>query len=237
MNQNVTRWPGGFTNALPGSLFGDLKRSRPTTYFEQFQDYQGVLVSADWVSTGTGTIALVPASPNGVALFTNSAANGDETSLQYAGGTAAFLGQYGSAAGKDLIFAASVSLADVLNTAILLGLAVVDTSPIATLPTGGMFIYKPAASLYPQGYSRAASVGSNTAQSQTPMANGVMVDLSIQYIAADNAIRLMIGDAGFRLPAPMTLPGALLAPTLSIRNGTAGAKTMNIDWWYAARER
>ena len=237
MNQNVTRWPGGFTNALPGSLFGDLKRPRPNSYFEQFQDYAQAHVAADWVVTGTGTVALTTAAPNGSILITNSAANGDETSFQWAGGTGAFLGQYGSGATKDLIFAASVTLADVLNTAILLGLAVVDTTPIASLPTGGMFIYKAAASLFPQGYSRAASVGSNTAQSQTAMVNATQVDLSIQYIAADNAIRLMIGDAGFRLPAPMTLPGALLAPTISIRNGTAGAKTMALDWWYAAKER
>ena len=69
------------------------------------------------------------------------------------------------------------------------------------------------------------------------MVNNVFVDLSIQWIAGDNACRLMIGDAGFRLPAPVSAPTSLMAPTISILNGTAGAKVLNIDWWLAARER
>lgn len=237
MNQLVTRWPGGFTNAAPGSTLGDLKVPRPMTYFQQFNDFTGAFVPSDWIVTGAGTVALLPGTPLGIVTLVNSAALNDETSFQWAGNTGAFLGLYNAAPTKDLIFATRVAIDDALNGSFLVGLCSVDTTPMASLPASGMFVYKPPASLFPQGFMRQANVGTNIAQTQTPMVNNTYVDISIQYIAAEGVCRMFVGDAAFRLPAPLTLATAALAPTFGVRNGTAAARTLSADWWFAGRER
>jgi hypothetical protein len=244
VNQLVTRFPGGSTNSPPGSVLENLKHNNPAFYHQLFNDFDSY-TAADWVVTATGAATeAIAAGDGGVLLLTNTAALNDLVSLQYAGGTGAVSPTFLAEPTKDLVFACSISLDSALNASFLVGLAIADTSPIASLPASGMFISKAAASLYPQGYIRSSSSGQVTAQAQTPMADATMMDMAIVYSAFDGSCTMYLGAAGanvpssqFRVANPPTLPVPLLAPTFALQNGTAAARTMSIDWYMAAKAR
>lgn len=244
LNLQVTRWPNGATDQNPGGLLENLKRFNPATYHSMFDDFDS-FTAANWVVTETDPAATeaVGASDGGILTLTNSAALNDLVSLQWAGGTGAALPTFTGNAANDLVFACSFAVLNALNAAFLVGFAVPDTSPIASLPTSGMFIHKPAAVLYPQGYIRQASVGQFTAQADIPMADATFYEMAIVYTAIDGVCTFYIGSPGgktasqFRVAAPPTVPTSLLMPTIALQNGTAAAQSMFIDWFFAAKAR
>jgi len=254
-NNQITRNIGGQTNSGPGTVLENLKHNNPAFYHQLFDDCDK-FTAADWVVTATGaaTETIRANIDGGILRMQNTGALNDLVSIQYAGGTGAVnqTFQFDPTSPKDVLFACSIATDSALNANILVGLAIADTTPIASLPATGMFIFKPAASLFPQGYMQNASVGTLTAQAQTPMADNTFIDLAIFYSAYDGNCIMYMGTPGvtggntpasqvvasqFRLPAPLTLPVASLAPTISLSNGTAAARLLDVDWWYAAKAR
>jgi hypothetical protein len=250
VNQQVTRYPGGLVNGAVGSLFENFKHNNPSRYHQLFNDFD-TFTAADWVVTATGAATeAITAGDGGQLLLQNSAANNDLVSIQYAGGTGAVSPTFLFEATKDMFFGCSVTLDDATNAAMLVGLAIADTTPITSIPVTGMYISKPAATTFPQAILQNASVGTLTAQAAVPMVSAVQIDLGLHYTASDGNCTFYMGTPGaggapafgpqaaqFRLPSPLTLPVALVAPIFALQNGTAAARNMRIDWYCAAKSR
>jgi hypothetical protein len=242
MNPNVTRWPNGFTNAVEGSMLGDLKTPRRTTYFEYFEDF-AVFEPTEFVVTETqagATQALAPGA-GGLLLLTNTALAPDIVSLQFAGGTGAVRPLFLWEATKDLIFAARLSVDDALLATFAVGLAIADTSPIASLPANAMLVTKAAATNLPVGHVVSGGVDKAAPQvSSVGVVSAAMFEIGIQYCAANGIWNYFFNGTSLgttRFAAPVTGPAALMAPTFAIGNGSAAARSMTIDWLYAAKER
>lgn len=244
MLQNVTRWGNGFTNSFVGSILEDLRMPDPSFYHVMFDDFDTFTVT-DWVVTETqsGATQAIAAGDGGLIALVNSAANADLNSIQFGPGGSVVRPTFLMAANKDTVFATRLKVDDASLAAFLVGLCIADTSPIASLPATGMFISKAAASVYPNGYLRDTSTGTVSQNvNTTPVVSDVFIDLAIVYQAGLGICTFYMGSNGgqasqFRLPVPLTLAGALLAPTFSVANGDANARTLTIDWFLAAQSR
>lgn len=237
MNQNITRWPNGFTNGVLGAMLGDLKIPNPATYHMLFDDFDKY-TAADWVvsETQAGATQGIAAGDGGLLALVNTAADADLNSIQWAGGTGAVSPTFLFDSTKDMLFSARAKIDDATNGALLMGLAIADTSPIASLPATGMFVYKAAASTYPQGYLRTGGSGVLTTNTGAALSNDTFVNMGIVYSAVEGVCRLFVGDYAYQLPS-IVAPGALLAPIISVANGTAAARTLTVDWYMAAKAR
>jgi len=238
----ITRWPNGFTNNQPGSDLGDLMVPDPSTYNMIFDDFDRFTAS-DWVITETqvGATQGLVAGDGGLLALVNSAANADLNSIQWAGGFGAFLGCFEFDPTKDMIFASRFKVSDATLGLLTLGLCTVDTTPIASLPTDGIMLNKPASTTTLSGVVRSNSVSATAAGAA--MANDTYVVASIVYTAADGKATLyQNATAGGISSYPVgtfTAPraGQLLAPTLAIQNNSAVAQTLTVDWMLAAKAR
>jgi hypothetical protein len=242
MLNTVTRWPNGFTNNQPGSDLGDLMVPDPATYNMMFDDFTR-FTATDWVVTETqvGATQGLVAGDGGLLALVNSAASADVNSIQWAGGSGAFLGVYDFDPAKDMVFAARFKISNATNGLLVIGLATVDTSPIASLPANGLIFSKPASTTTLSGVVRSGSA--SVSASGAAMADDTYVVASIFYTAADGKMTFYQNTIAGGISAyPITgwtapVAGQLLAPTIAVQNNTAAAQTLTVDWMLAAKAR
>ncbi len=248
MNNMITRWPNGFTNASPGAAFGDLKTPSPTTYFEYFNDFSEY-TAADWVVTETdaGATQALAAGANGRLLLQNTAAAIDIVSLQYAGGTGAVRPLFEWNATKDLIVAAQLQVDSQALASFAVGLAVADTTPIASAPANAVYLASGANNL------PIARVVSGGVTQEAPVFTNIGVTSAqdfgfcIFYCAQTGTWSYFFQNVGSQsggaapsatvFTPPVVGPVALMAPTIAVGNKSAVARSLNIDWIYCAVER
>lgn len=228
----TTNFPDGVTNAPLNSPFTDMIMDDPTKLYTYFNDFFAY-TAADWVVTlvGTGTQALA-AGAGGQLLLTNTAAAPDTIVLQK---TPAMLSIPPT---KRAWFACKFQTSDATQSIIQMGLVIVDSTPLDA--TDGIYFQKEDNVATVDFYVRKnATTGSNKKSSIATLANATDVILSFYY---DGAGRVFYGVNGVLVgsadASSSFLPDATnLTISMFIQNGEAVAKTMTVDYIYAAIER
>lgn len=230
------------------SVWGRMPYFDPTRHHLFFNDFNTYLAS-DWVVTetqGAATQATI-SGDGGLLALVNSAADDDVNSLQQAFPSFTF------ADGKCLLIKCRFKLSDATQTDAALGLCAVDTSPIQSAPSDGIYFLKDdnAATIKFQ-------VGTGSAYTTTAALLTLTDDTFVtmgafctgkSFIKPSDGLTYysfdIYGDATndpvflTRLDVLSTaVPGAVvLAPTIALQNGEAVAKTLTCDYIAISKER
>jgi hypothetical protein len=232
-----TRFTNGLTTVPKANPLGFYGLPDPTEWHEFFNDFD-TYVAANWTVTvvGTGTAALTNLD-GGALLLTNSAADNDAIQLQKVGESFALT------AGKRAFFKARFKVSDATQSDLLIGLCVTDTTLMGATAgagvTDGIFFSKDdgVATLDVQ-CQKNATTGQTRAASIATMANDTFLTVAwaydgksdVAYYVNDVQLGTLTGTSAF-------LPDTTLTPSFGIVNGEAVAKTMTVDYFFAAVER
>lgn len=231
-NLLVTRFPNGVTNVAENDLFCDLAMPDPTqfhTYYNDFDTY----VAGDWTVTETSSTATqaLADGDGGWLLVTNSDQDDSLCALQKVGES--FLME----AGKKAFFKARFKVGDATDSDVVMGLQVTDTTPLDV--TDGIYFIKADGSTSVNLICRKnATTGSIAASAVATMADDTFVTLGWYYDGQGKLTYSVNGTVTGSLDASSSyLPDTDLTVSFAIQNGAAAAKTMTVDYVYAAKQR
>jgi hypothetical protein len=241
-NKTPTRFPNGATTAAKNNPLGKYGLQDPTQWHSYFNDFNAY-GAADWTVTNVGTTptqALTDVD-GGVLLLTNAATDNSSTQLQKVG--ADFL----PAAGKQLVFKARFAVSDITQSDWLVGLGVTDTTVLGAVLgaglTDGMFFAKDdgTTNIYFCVQKDATTGQKLTQVLAVPSVAGTYQTYGF-YFDGVRYVYLFVDDVQLTtvdLTATLAtyLPDAQLTPTIAMMNGEAVAKTMSVDYIFAAQER
>jgi hypothetical protein len=198
-----------------------------STFFDDFHSFQiNNANDLGWISTevenGAGDAALtIDDAPGGILKVVNDAGDDDSVELQYLAEC------WKLAAAKPLWFEARVKISDVLQSDLLVGLTITDTSVITAVSDGAYFLKS----------DGAATIGAVTNKNSTPVTSS-----AVGTLVNDTYVRLGIFCDGVTA-VYFYVDGVLVAThttsivddeeltiTLAHRNGEAAAKTMYVDY-------
>lgn len=228
----TTRFPNGITTDAKNTPLGEFILPSPLDahiYFNDFDTY----VASDWTITtteagaGSATEALTDAD-GGVLLITNDAADNDADFFNKVGES--FLIE----AGKKTWFAARFKVSDATQSDWVMGLQITDTTPLDV--TDGIFFQKDDGDANIDFHVEK----NNTATSSTAVATNAddtYIVLAFYYNGVDS-VQAFADGVLVANSAVTNLPDdEALTISFGIQNGEAVAKTMSIDYIFAAKER
>jgi len=232
MGNTVTRFPGGVTNVGDTAPFADLRMPDPTlyhTYFDDFDQY----VAADWVVTETqaGATQALTAGDGGWLALVNSAANNDLNAIQKTPAAFSFT------AGKKAFFKARLKVDSATLAAFVVGMQVVDTTPLDV--TDGIYFLKSAGAATIDVLCRKdASTGSNSASAIASVASDTFITLGLYY-DGDSKVYYSVNETvlGSLSATSAYLPDTITTVSVAVANGSAVARTLTLDYVFAAFER
>jgi hypothetical protein len=230
-----TRFPHGVSTSAKTTTLGNFGLPDPTGWHTYFNDFD-TFTAADWTITtteagaGAATEALADGA-GGLLLITNDDADNDADFLQKAGES--FLMQ----AGKKAFFKARFKVSDATQSDVVIGLQVTDTTPLDV--TDGIYFLKPDDAATINVICRKdATTGSTSASAIATLVSDTFITLGWFY-DGKGSLAYFVNDAQVgTLDASSTfLPDTELTVSFGIQNGSAGAKTMTLDYVMAANER
>lgn len=230
----TTNFTKGVTNNTAQNVLGSLKTVDPTIYHAYFDDFD-TYTAGQWTVTETqaGATQALTNADGGVLLLTNSAADDDLNALQKVGES--FL----IATGKEAYFKARFKVSDATQSDFVIGLQITDTTPLDV--TDGIYFRKD------DGDASLDFVVMKDSTATTASAIVTVVDDTyltvgfyfngkdeIQYFAGTDSLNpTLLGKS-----AITNLPDdEELTISFGIQNGEAVAKTMSIDYIFAAKAR
>lgn len=232
-----TRFTNGVTNNTKENILGQLSQLDPTTLHTYFNDFD-TYTAADWTITtteagsGSATEALTDAD-GGVLLITNDDADNDADFFNKVGESFLF------ELGKKLFFKAKFKVSDATQSDFVIGLQITDTTPLDV--TDGVFFQKDDGDANLDFHvekdntatsaSAIATIADNTYITVAFYYNGVD---KVYYAASSSSTNpSILGSL-----ATTNLPeDEALTISFGLQNGEAAAKTMSIDYIFAAKER
>jgi hypothetical protein len=237
---NKTRNPGGATNVPEATPLCDFGQYNPFTYHWWEEDFERFL-AADWLVSGGGTTPQPSGANNngGIAQMVNTAANGNEQSMQWAGqsGSASLGYSWTGAGGKnqDFFFYAAMQTDNVTLDSIFCGMASSQVAPITTPPTDGMWFTAPANGQLSAVVSVASVTTTLAAAAGLPsvVPSGYNT-FGFAFTYANGAFRAWFNGAAYTFPVGTLPPTNPVGVSFSHKNGSAAARTLSIDYFLAA---
>lgn len=228
-------YPSGVTNRKIPDPLAMYPFVDPTTYITYFNDFH-TYASGDWTITttelggGDATEALADAS-GGVLLITNDAADNDADFFQKVG--EGFL----LSAGKKAFFKCRFKVSDATQSDVVIGLQVTDTTPLDA--TDGIYFQKDDGDANIDFYVRKnATTGSNSKAAAGTLVDDTYIVLAWYYDGISTVQAFVDGTPVASLSATSAyLPDTELTVSFGLQNGEAVAKTMSVDYVFAALER
>lgn len=229
------RFAGGVTTVRATDPLGQYGLPDPTkwhVFFDDFDRYN----AADWTITtteagaGSATEALTDAD-GGVLLVTNDAADNDADFFQKVGES--FLLE----AGKRAFFKARFKVSDATQSDFVVGLQVTDTTPLAV--SDGIWFQKDDGDTNLDVYcGKSSGAGTASAAAIATVADDTYLTVAWYYDGKGSLAYYVDGAQKGTLDASATyLPDTELTISFGIQNGEAVAKTMSLDYIFAAKER
>lgn len=235
MATKPTRHEKGISNVSSTSFWGSFGDMSPTKYHKYFNDFDTYLAS-DWsittVEAGAGSATeAVTEFDGGALLITNDAADNDRDVFFLAGESFKFV------SGKKLWFGARFQVSDATESDAFIGLSInTATDPVGTAPTDGVFFRKDDGDTNLD-FVVTKNSTATTSSALATMANATAIEVAFYYDGVSN-IAVWVDDALVDNVATTNLPDdEVLAVFFAIQNGAAAAKTMTIDYVFAAKER
>lgn len=230
-----SRYPFGVTNVGETNPLAMYRRTDPTIYHEIMDDFD-TYTAGNWVVTETqaGATQALTAGDGGILLLTNSAADDDLISLQ------SLVANYSMTAGKRAFFKCRFKVSDATQCDVMVGLVIVDTSPIASAPTDGIYFRKDDGDTNIDfSVRKDASTGANDVNTVGTLVSDTYITLAWYYDGVDRVFYYVDDVMRGSLAATSAfLPDATnLAVTIALQNGEAVAKTMSIDYVFVSKER
>lgn len=207
---------------MPGDLSAHV-------FFDDFDKY----TAADWTITtveagaGSATEALANVD-GGVLLITNDAADDDSDFFQKPGESFKFVSGYRT------WFAVRFKTSDATQSDLVFGLQITDTTPLAV--SDGVFFRKDDGDAFVD-FVVTKDSAATTDTAIATLVNDTWMILAFYYDGASTLVPYVDGVRG--TPVALTnLPNdEELTISFGIQNGEAVAKTLSVDYIYAAKER
>lgn len=229
-----SRFPGGVTNAAVSESMGMLGMLDPTKFHAYFEDFDR-FAAGEWVittteaGTGAATEALTDAD-GGVLLITNDDADNDADFFQKVGES--FLME----AGKKAWFKARFKVSEGTQSDVIMGLQITDTTPLDA--TDGIYFIKADDAATISFVCRKNATTGSTSASAGTLASDTWTTWAWFYDGKSEVKAFVDGRHVATLDASSTfLPDTELTVSFGLQNGSAGAKTMSVDYIFAAKER
>lgn len=243
------RFPFGISTAAPGTPMAAFGMPDPTQWHVFFDDFNQWVtdtssearytITTIELGAGSATEAITDEA-GGVLLITNDAADDDSDFFQKIGES--FL----PAAGKRMIFKARFRVSDATQCDWVMGLQVADTTPLAAGGDGvtdGIFFQKDDGDTNVDFYvQKNATTGQLTTTAwTTAAANNTYMTLAFVF-DGKRTIDLYKNDALIKSvdiggTFATYMPDTELTVSFGLQNGEAVAKTMSVDYIFAAIER
>ena len=232
----TTNFPNGITNADRGSEFEKLILPDPTqahVYFNDFTTY----VAGDWTITTTegGTGNASEALTNvagGALLITNDDADNDSDEFQLA------VESFKFASGKKSWFKTRFKVSDATQSDWIIGLCITDTTLIDGMSDGVYFKKDDGDASIDFALEKDSSA--TEASGIATQSDDTFVTLG-WYFDGDttNGIKYYVDGTHKGTQTTMTnlCTDEELAVSFALQNGAAAAKTMTMDYIFAAQER
>lgn len=231
-NLLVTRFPNGVTNVAENDLFCNLAMPDPTQYHTYFDDFD-TYTAAQWTVTETSATATqaLADGDGGWLLLTNSTEDNSLNALQKVGES--FLME----SGKQAFFKARFKVSDATQSDVVIGLQITDATPL-DVSDGIYFLKSDGAATVDLVCRKNATTGSNTATAVATLSDDTFVTLGWYYDGQGNLTYSVNNSVTGSMSASSSyLPDTELTVSFAIQNGEAAAKTMTVDYIYAAKQR
>jgi len=233
-----TRFTHGLTTVAkeaPLGFYGLPDSTGWHTYFNDFDTY----TAAEWTVTVVGTTptAALTDINGGALLLTNAATDNSEIELQKVGES--FL----LTSGKRTFFKARFKVSDATQSDFLIGLAITDTTLMGAVSgagvTDGIFFNKDDGdALLDVQCQKNATTGQTRAAGIATVVDDTFLTVAWAYDGVDRLTYFVDDVALGVLDASSTyLPDTELTVSVAMMNGEAVAKTMTLDYVFAAQER
>jgi hypothetical protein len=193
-----------------------------------FEDFGNRYISAEWTITkiGTGAGALA-AGDGGLLVVTNSGASGDATTHTRT------VGAFQLDTTKPFYFSGRIKVDSAANADIVFGMQKITGTPF-TDPTEEMVFKKAASANLDFKFGNASTY--TTLAAMHTMVDNTFVTLDCGY----DGSQVHIGKNGVLVASlsAANLPVAsAMTPVFSVRNNTAAARALTVDWIFAGRGR
>jgi hypothetical protein len=230
-----SRFTHGVTNVGKDTAQGMYTCPIPMLVHQYFNDFD-TYVAGEWTitATGAGTTALTDVD-NGAILLTNAAADNDARFHQKVGES--FL----PASGKKIWFETRFAVSDATQIDWVVGLQITDSTPLDV--TDGIYFMKDDGDTNIDFYcSKDATTGRLTSTAITTASAAATFMKLAFYFDGSRYITLWKDDvevytADLTTTLATYLPDTELTISFGVQNGEAVAKTMTVDYIFAAKER
>jgi hypothetical protein len=225
---STTRFKNGLTTVAKGDGLGEYILPAPTTAHEYFDDFD-TYTAADWTVTEVGVATQALADEDGgVLLITNAGVDNDSSFSQKIGES--FLME----TGKQAWFEARLKVSDATQSDWVMGLQITDTTPLDV--TDGIFFRKD------DGDTNIDLVVEKDDTATESLAIGTNADdtyvrVGFYYNGNDAVIGFIDGVAQASLATTNLPDDEVLTISFGVQNGETAAKTMSVDYIFAAKER
>lgn len=229
---SVSRLPNGLSTAGPLTTLANYGLPDPTSWHSYFNDFN-TYVAGDWVVTETDAASTeaLTAGDGGLLLLTVTAADNDLVALQ------SNVGSFLMEAGKPAVFKARFKVSDATQSDFVIGLQIIDTTPLAV--SDGIWFQKDDGDALLDVYmGKSSGAGTTSAAAIATVVDDTFLTVgwyydgkqTLTYFVNDVALGVLVASSTY-------LPDANLALSFAIQNGEAVAKTMTLDYILAAKHR
>ena len=201
--------------------------------FDNFEADQWIITTTE-AGAGSATEAVANAD-NGILVITNDAADNDNDFFQWSGDDAATaIETFRFTAGKQLWFKARLKIDEVVQSDFVIGLQIIDTSPLAV--TDGVYLMKDDGDANLDCYVTKNSTSTTSVAASTLTADTYAV-LGFYYNGVD-AVEFFKDNTVIARLATTNLPDDEdMTISFGIQNGEAVAKVLSLDYVFVAKER
>ena len=243
-----THLPDGVTNVAESVALGSYVAPDPTkchTWFSDFDQYNAGLTTTpgEWLPTITGSgTATITDEDGGILLLTNDTNEDDAYWTQWKGWNSNVAETFTWTANKALWFKCRFKVSEATQSDLQIGLVVTDTTPIDA--ADGIFFVKVDGSAEVN-FKAIKTGASNTTATVATLADDTYVTLGFAYlpfgdgvVSSEAICKLYVDDAYVGSVSTFTnFPSTELAVSFGYQNGSAGAKTMSLDYIVVSKQR
>ena len=233
LDNTVTRWPNGVNDTADNAILANFRGLNPLRYQLYFDDFN-FFIPTQWTVTETqagATQGIQTATSGGWLALVNSAADDDLNQIQQPATTFLFDST------KDMFIQTTLSLSDATQSDAIIGLYVLDTTPIASLPANGIFFLKTDGAATLDFHLRASGT-STTLSSVATLSDATNVRVSAIYQALAQTWTIYVNGSYAASTSTLTnAPAVPLSIGIAVQNGDAAAKTLLSDYIFVAKER